>query len=69
MANRDENLKKINSELEMLSDEELEKIAGGGDPDPYNPGHFAPKGRTILKKESDVNIENPVDSNRKLLIF
>ena len=29
MANREENLKKINVELEMLSDEELEKIAGG----------------------------------------
>ena len=29
MANREENLKKINEELEKLSDEELEKIAGG----------------------------------------
>ena len=29
MANREENLKKINAELEKLSDEELEKIAGG----------------------------------------
>ena len=29
MANRDENLKKIRDELEKLSDEELEKIAGG----------------------------------------
>ena len=29
MANREENLKKINAELEQLSDEELEKIAGG----------------------------------------
>ncbi|MBQ9441462.1 MAG: hypothetical protein IJU55_00410 [Selenomonadaceae bacterium] len=29
MANRDENLKKINAELEKLSDDELEKIAGG----------------------------------------
>ena len=29
MANREENLKKINAELEMLSDDELEKIAGG----------------------------------------
>ena len=29
MANRDENLKKINDELEKLSDEELEKVAGG----------------------------------------
>ena len=29
MNNREENLKKINAELEMLSDEELEKVAGG----------------------------------------
>lgn len=30
MANREENLKKINDELEKLSDEELDKVAGGG---------------------------------------
>lgn len=30
MANREENLKKINDELEQLSDEELEKVSGGG---------------------------------------
>ena len=29
MTTREENLKKINEELEKLSDEELEKIAGG----------------------------------------
>ena len=29
MANRGENLKKINAELEQLSDEELEQVAGG----------------------------------------
>ena len=29
MATREENLKKINAELEQLSDEELEKVAGG----------------------------------------
>ena len=29
MANREENLKKINSELEMLNDEQLDEIAGG----------------------------------------
>ncbi|MBQ4403089.1 MAG: hypothetical protein II857_01635 [Selenomonadaceae bacterium] len=29
MATRDENLKKINDELEKLSDEQLEQIAGG----------------------------------------
>ena len=29
MSNRDENLQKINAELEMMSDEELEQVAGG----------------------------------------
>ena len=29
MSNREENLKKINAELEMLSDDELEKVSGG----------------------------------------
>ncbi|MBR4152566.1 MAG: hypothetical protein IKT98_06355 [Selenomonadaceae bacterium] len=30
MATREENLKKINDELEQLSDEQLDKVAGGG---------------------------------------
>ena len=30
MATREENIKKINEELEKLDDEELEKVAGGG---------------------------------------
>ncbi len=29
MVSREENLKKINAEIEKLDDEELEKIAGG----------------------------------------
>ena len=29
MATREENLKKINAELEKLDDDELEKVAGG----------------------------------------
>ena len=35
MATREENLKKINAELEQLSDEELDNVAGGytGDAD------------------------------------
>ena len=41
MATREENLKKINDELEKLDDEQLEKIAGGilpfiPDPDQKN---------------------------------
>ena len=30
MATREENLKKINDELEMLTDDELEQVVGGG---------------------------------------
>ena len=38
METREENLKKINDQLEQLSDEELEKIAGGWGADlPHNP--------------------------------
>ena len=29
MATREENIKKINEQLEQMSDEELEKVAGG----------------------------------------
>ncbi len=37
MATREENLKKINDELEKLTDEELDKIAGGNRPYIYEP--------------------------------
>ena len=30
MATREENLKKINEQLELMSDDELDKVAGGG---------------------------------------
>ena len=30
MATREENIKKINEELEKLDDEQLDKVAGGG---------------------------------------
>ncbi len=49
MANREENLKKINAELEKLSDEELEKIAGG---------FYARSNEADIKKESNANIES-----------
>ena len=35
MATREENLKKINDELEKLDDEQLEKVAGGFGPHPH----------------------------------
>lgn len=47
MATREENLNKINDELEKLNDEELEKIAGGA---------YLAMNRD--EKEPDVNIEN-----------
>jgi len=49
MTTREENLKKINDELEKLNDEELEKVAGGLYAR-YNGGEF--------EKDSAVNIEN-----------
>ena len=47
MATREENLKKINDELEKLDDEELEKVAGGA---------YLAMNRD--EKEPDVNIKN-----------
>ncbi len=54
MANREENLKKINEELEKLDDEQLEKIAGGswikdGFPMPNNP--MKPQPNELLSKK------------------
>ena len=40
MATRDENLKKINDELEIMSDEELEQVAGGTHGESYADGVF-----------------------------
>ncbi len=49
MATREDNLKKINEELEKLNDDELEKIAGG---------FYARSNGVDIKKEPNVNIEN-----------
>ena len=49
MATREEKIKKINDELEKMSDEELEKVAGGE------------LLRLLVfdqKKEQEVNLEN-----------
>ena len=40
MATREENIKKINAELEKLGDDELEKIAGGNAEKTSNDGRF-----------------------------
>jgi len=49
MATREENLKKINDELEKLDDEELEKVAGG---------FYARSNGGDVEKDQAVNIEN-----------
>lgn len=40
MANREENLKKINEELEKLTDEQLEQVAGGTIPQTAEDSQF-----------------------------
>ena len=47
MANREDNIKKINAELEKLDDDELEQVAGGA---------YLAMNRD--EKEQDVNIAN-----------
>ena len=49
MATREENLKKINAQLEQLTDEELEKVAGG---------FYARSNGGDVEKDPAVNIEN-----------
>ena len=53
MANREENLKKINAELEQLSDEELENVAGGTWNDTADDAKFfhALNGRHLFSEE------------------
>ena len=60
MATREENLKKINDELEKLSDEELDKVAGGGD----TPEEIV----ELLKKYGDLikNTDKPIEDIMKL---
>ena len=50
MANRDENIKKINDELEKLDDDQLDKVAGGGF---FDWVKAIPKTNTIPKKLKD----------------
>ncbi len=50
MATREENLKKINEELEKLSDEELEGVAGGTRLENYTDGHELYKRGLLAKK-------------------
>ena len=57
MATREENIKKINDELEKLSDEELEKVAGG---------FYARSNVGDVKP--DVNSSNHADPNQSRII-
>ena len=59
MATREENLKKINVELEKLSDDELEKIAGGIEPPwwwPDNP--FEKANATTQQQQGNVQFSD-----------
>ena len=68
MTTHEENIKKINEELEKLSDEQLEQVAGGdelvldGVADRFyarsKVGDFKP----------DVNASNPANTNRILIV-
>ena len=60
MATREENLKKINEELEKLSDEQLEQIAGGDELvfDSVADRYYARFKVGDVKKEPELNIEN-----------
>ena len=79
MATRDENLKRINAELENLSDEELEKIAGGI----YVASHEPQGGKRLTrddlkelekiegggrKRENPFETENPFEFRRDKLM-
>ena len=66
MATREENLKKINEELEQLSDEELDKIAGGT----YSETQSLRKaiGEVVTVHGFTGNFNNPVTFKRNLFI-
>lgn len=53
MATREENLKKINDELEKLDDEELEQVAGGDIHfRPHRPGRSFANGEDKIRSDS-----------------
>ena len=79
MATREENLKKINEQLEQLSDDELKKIAGGIYVASYEPQGGKRLIRDDLKKleeiegggrkpENPFETENPFESPREKLM-
>ena len=60
MATREENLKKINTKLEQLSDEELEKIAGGTRIETFGDG-FLLCDRGLIDRKDVTNIKKVSD--------
>ena len=69
MATREENLKKINAELEKLSDDELEKIAGGDELvlDGVSGRFYArSKGGDVKPNVEDKNYKAHVDAIKKI---
>ena len=55
MATREENIKKINKELEKLDDEQLEQVAGGWLVRPWGhnkPGHSFASGEEKIRLDS-----------------
>ena len=60
MTNREENLKKLNDELEKLSDEELDKVAGGG-----NFFYTYLDAPANIKAESNANLQGGLEKHTK----
>ena len=67
MATREENLKKINDELEKLDDEELEQISGGDELvlDVLRDRFYARS--KVGDFKPDVNASNPANPTRILI--
>ena len=60
MANREENLKKINVELEKLSDEELEQVAGGSIPQTSEDikwGTYSKEAEACMAELADIKLD------------
>ena len=66
MTTREENLKKINEELEKLNDDELEKIAGGFYARSKNPNDFLPKVGDVKPNVEDKNYKAHEDAIKKI---
>ena len=61
MATREENLKKLNAELEKLSDEQLEQVAGGFNHFPFHNILDAPANLDI---ESNANLQGGLEKHQ-----